>query len=174
MTIKTVSSYSCSVFCAIVVILSVSTSYWVEYKRYYKDNEETVNFGLFETCNPCQKGEPDCKPCKDLPVRETKGRMEAFSTARMVLVGTYIIALMLTLIGFIFVTVYCVTGKYYFPIGRVAICFVASAICVAAGLIVFTMVFKKVKDTWFSWSYGAGWSAAGMYIITTILLYADK
>ena len=44
----------------------------------------------------------------------------------MVLVGTYIGALLLTLIAFIFVTVYVVTGKYYFPCGRVAICFILS------------------------------------------------
>ena len=44
----------------------------------------------------------------------------------MVVVGLYIIALLLTLVAFIFVTVYSVTGKYYFPIGRVAICYLAS------------------------------------------------
>ena len=49
-----------------------------------------------------------------------------FSAARMVVVGLYIIALLLTLVAFIFVTVYSVTGKYYFPIGRVAICYLAS------------------------------------------------
>ena len=49
------------------------------------------------------------------------------------------------------------------------------------GLVVYTMVYKDVDETakdwrWFqfSWSYGAGWSTFGMYVVTIVLLFADK
>jgi len=173
MTIKTVCSYSCSVCCTLIVIFAVATNYWIEYvaKEAGAQDSSLFNIGLFEKCETYRydmEGEED-RGCNDY-----SPDVDGFMTARYVLVGTYIIALLLTLIAFIFVTVYCATGKYYFPIGRVAVCFMASAVCIIAGLISYTMVFKAEQNATFSWSYGAGWSAAGMYIITTVLLYADK
>ena len=41
------------------------------------------------------------------------------------------------------------------------------------GLAVYTSKFIELEVS-FSWSYGAGWSVVGMYIISIILLFADK
>lgn len=174
MTIKTVCSYSCSVCCSIIIIFAIATNYWIEYiakEPADADDVSLFNIGLFEKC---QTYRYDMEGEDDLGCNDFTPDVDGYTTTRYILVGTYIIALLLTLVAFIFVTVYCATGKYYFPIGRVAICFVVAAVCVMAGLISYTIAFKDTRNATFSWSYGAGWSAVGMYIITTVLLYADK
>ena len=47
MTIKTVSSYCCSIFCAIIIVLSVATNYWVEFGT----KDAKFREGLFERCD---------------------------------------------------------------------------------------------------------------------------
>ena len=48
-----------------------------------------------------------------------------FSKARRnTVVAMFVLAVICTLVGFIFIMVYCATGKYYFPVGRTAISFV--------------------------------------------------
>ena len=163
MTIKTASSYCCSIFCAIAIIVSLATNYWIEF------GDESLNHhgGLLEICYENEEHGPFCS------------RFSELSMPRLMVIGLYIIALLLTLVAFIFVTVYCVTGKYYFPIGRVVTCFLGSAVAVGVALIQYAVTYKDVdQEKWlwfsFSWSYGLGWSMFGMYIVTVVLLFADK
>ena len=62
-----------------------------------------------------------------------------FLDRRNAVVAMYILAVISTLIAFVFVTVYCVTDKYYFPVKRSAILFLF------AGKIITVSVFSQDK-----------------------------
>eukprot|EP00111_Clytia_hemisphaerica_P020271 TCONS_00059742-protein len=179
MSIKTVVTYSCMIFSIIILIISLATNYWHEYEIPDGKTPLTVtyfNVGLFEKCTEIhyrwgwRNTTVEDLGCEDY---EPPLSLDDWEMRRDTLVVMFVLAVIFTLISFIFITVYCATGKYYFPVGRTAICFILAAICVMIGLIVYTNTFIN-HDVAFSWSYGAGWSAVAMYIITTILIYADK
>lgn len=181
MTYKTATVYCCTIFSILIIIISLATNYWYEFEKKANDVKPgTVSHfrvGLFEQCETIYYNhdtevhdDSEEKDCEDFQVPDG---VDDWFPRRDTLIATYIIAMILTLIGFIFVTAYCVTGKYFFPVGRVAICYFLSALVIIIGLCVYTSTFYDL-DVSFSWSYGAGWSAAAMYIIAIVLLYADK
>ena len=49
-----------------------------------------------------------------------------FLGKRSAILAMYILAMLCTLVAFIFVTVYCITDKYFFPVTRSAILFFVS------------------------------------------------
>ena len=75
----------------------------------------------------------------------------------------------------IYIIIISVVEEYLVPkfMQSVLTGFCFAAIFVVIGLAIYTdnYINKKVQ---FSWSYGAGWSATAMYIISVILLLADK
>jgi len=200
MAIKTVCTYWCTFFTVLIIIISLATNYWHEYDiktRKKLDNGDEPTYPsdgepFFNVVNKHRAGLWEkCEEVVNYKLDEDEDEVEIDSTElgcvdydpptfvknyeikRTVLVVCYIIALLATLIAFIFVTVYCTTGKYYFPVGRSAICYFIAALSILIGLLVYTDMYFSAKVS-FSWSYGAGWSAVVMYIITIVLMYADK
>lgn len=161
-----------------VLILCLCTNYWVEYEVIdSKVGKETRRYrfraGLWEYCRQVKEiTHNDYGKLTCIPVDEQEGTGLA-TAKRDAILAMYVLAMVATLVAFIFVTVYCITDKYFFPVTRSAILFFISAVCVVIGLAIYTdnYINKKVQ---FSWSYGAGWSATAMYIISVILLLADK
>ena len=176
MTIKTVASYWCMFICVLIIIVSLATIYWHEFKLAdpnVKDAVSHFNVGLWEKCEEVEykkENRTEDKGCSDY---EPPDYVDDWGSKRNTVVVMYVFALLDTLIAFIFITTYCATGKYYFPVKRSAAMFFIAALVMCIGLIVYTATFANSVVS-FSWSYGAGWSAVAMYIITIVLLFADK
>jgi len=178
MSVKTVASYTCAIFSVVVLILCLCTNYWIEYEVIDrtvigKDRRYRVRAGLWEYCQRVKEiTDKDFGALKCTAVDKLEGT--GLKTAkRDAIFAMYLLAMLATLVAFIFVTVYCITDKYFFPVTRSAILFFLSAIFVVIGLAIYTDNYMN-KKVQFSWSYGAGWSATAMYIISVILLFADK
>lgn len=180
MSIKTVASYTCAIFSVIVLILCLCTNYWIEYETVVKNVGKTtrtrIRSGLWEYCSNTKLHEDKefgATKCHSIKTLGEGLAVTDWTGKRNAVAAMLILALLVTLVAFVFVTVYCITDKYYFPVTRSAILFLIAGILVVIGLSIYTDIFINMKVQ-FSWSYGAGWSAAAMYIISVILLLADK
>ncbi|XP_012560070.1 uncharacterized protein LOC105846161 isoform X1 [Hydra vulgaris] len=193
MSVKTIATVSCSIFCIVIIILSLVTNYWYEFEEELSQDRKTLvksvfedkssnhsviftRVGLWEQCNTViynHLREDEKEMTEKCESYKVPSYINNWTIRRNVLVIFYIISLLLTLVAFAFETIYCVTRKYYFPVGRIALCFFISALLILISLSVYTNTFIR-QNIAFSWSYGAGWSAVVMYIISIVLLYADK
>eukprot|EP00794_Sanderia_malayensis_P015085 gene15085-16641_t len=170
MSIKTIASYTCAIFSVVVIILCLCTNYWIEYAtvdtKLGLSTEYRFRSGLWESCRKVKMpNEKDFGSTKCFSFSDSNKifSISSWIVKRNAIAAMFILALLITLIAFIFVTVYCITDKYYFPVTRSALLFLAAAICVVIGLAIYTDIFM-FKQVSFSWSYGAGWSAAAMMV----------
>ncbi|XP_015768196.1 PREDICTED: claudin domain-containing protein 2-like isoform X1 [Acropora digitifera] len=171
--IKVITAVVCAFAAILMIILSVSTTYWLQWQIASDGRNITHYRGLFRHCwesrdnvtNELQTydGRTDCD-----------GKFTDFKTDwNGVTIAFMVLGLLFHFIAFIVAIVAACRKGHPFPSFWVAGMFFVAAILVVIALLVYTFHNWK-RDVFFSWSYGGGWSTVALSIIAVVLIMADR
>lgn len=173
--IKVIASVVCAFAAMLMIILSLATTYWLQWVIVSHNRNITHYRGLFRHCwesrdnvtDELISAESDCSNDKHTLQDVLKSDWNGAVIALMFL------ALICHLIAFIIAIVAAIRKGHPFPSFTVGGFFCAAAILVVIALLVFTF-FNWKDDVFFSWSYGGGWSTVALSIIAFVLIMADR
>ncbi|XP_032223349.2 claudin domain-containing protein 2 isoform X2 [Nematostella vectensis] len=167
--IKIITALVCAFAAMLMLIVSMATTYWLQWVIPSEGVNITHFRGLARQCFEVRHNETDAL------IKENCGDWfeGGFPDWTGAVIAFLVLALLCHFVAFVLAMVNACRKGEPFPVFWVCGLFMIAAIFVIIGLLVYTFSNWK-NDVYFSWSYGGGWSTVALSIIAFVLIMADR